>query len=292
MSLQIEPRIESHPMDESSSVIASRPATLSVPHDRNRVRRRLLWGAATVLIVILHLLAIRGTDFDPAVLVEGWRGMARFLGDAFPPDLNWETVVKPGLEATLVTLWIGLLGTTLSIPTALLLAVLAARSTSPHPLAYQISRAILSFFRAVPDIVFALIFVTAVGLGPFAGVLALICHNTGVMGKLWAESMEETDHGPQEALSTTGASRLQQIAHGSLPLVVPQFIGLLLYRFDVNVRSSLVLGLVGAGGIGLLINQAIKSFQFDTMLTHIIIVLLLIIVVDQASGFIRRRLAV
>lgn len=157
---------------------------------------------------------------------------------------------------------------------------------------YQAARAILSFFRAVPDIVFALIFVTAVGLGPFAGVLALICHNTGVMGKLWAESMEEIDAGPpQEALRTAGANRIQQVANATLPMVVPQFVGLLLYRFDVNVRSSLVLGLVGAGGIGLLINQSIKSFQFDSMLTHILIVLVLIIVVDQFSAWIRRRLA-
>jgi len=276
----------------SSTGLKLAPSTLPVPRDPRRASKALVWGSVTVVIVLLHLFAIAGTDFDPTLLVDGWQGMARFVADAFPPDLDWEKVVKPGLEATLVTLWIGLLGTTLSIPSALLLAVFASRTTTVHPVAYQVSRAILSFFRAVPDIVFALIFVTAVGLGPFAGVLALICHNTGVMGKLWAESMEETDQGPQEALSTAGASRLQQITHGSLPLVVPQFVGLLLYRFDVNVRSSLVLGLVGAGGIGLLINQAIKSFQFDTMLTHIIIVLILIIVVDQASGFIRRKLAV
>ncbi|QRQ80459.1 phosphonate ABC transporter, permease protein PhnE [Glutamicibacter protophormiae] len=277
---------------ESVSGRTPAPIKLPVSADPHRGRKAMLWGTAAAIIVVLHLLAVAGTDFDPTLLVDGWQGMARFVSDAFPPNLDWEEVIKPGLEATLVTLWIGLLGTTLSIPSALLLAVLASRTTSPRPVAYQVSRAILSFFRAVPDIVFALIFVTAVGLGPFAGVLALICHNTGVMGKLWAESMEETDQGPQEALSTAGASRLQQIAHGSLPLVIPQFVGLLLYRFDVNVRSSLVLGLVGAGGIGLLINQAIKSFQFDTMLTHIIIVLILIIVVDQASGFIRRKLAV
>ncbi|WP_239464023.1 phosphonate ABC transporter, permease protein PhnE [Glutamicibacter protophormiae] len=291
MSIQTPPR----PMDTAMESVSGRtpaPIKLPVSADPHRGRKAMLWGTAAAIIVVLHLLAVAGTDFDPTLLVDGWQGMARFVSDAFPPNLDWEEVIKPGLEATLVTLWIGLLGTTLSIPSALLLAVLASRTTSPRPVAYQVSRAILSFFRAVPDIVFALIFVTAVGLGPFAGVLALICHNTGVMGKLWAESMEETDQGPQEALSTAGASRLQQIAHGSLPLVIPQFVGLLLYRFDVNVRSSLVLGLVGAGGIGLLINQAIKSFQFDTMLTHIIIVLILIIVVDQASGFIRRKLAV
>ncbi|MFC9934243.1 phosphonate ABC transporter, permease protein PhnE [Glutamicibacter sp. NPDC127525] len=291
MSLHTRTRIKEQAVESTSQMIAGKSAP-ALPRDPHKAARRTLWITAVAVIAALHLLAIAGTDFDPALLVDGWRGMARFISDAFPPDLSWNKVILPGLEATLVTLWIGLLGTTFSIPTALVLAVLACRTTTPHPLAYQAARSILSFFRAVPDIVFALIFVTAVGLGPFAGVLALICHNTGVMGKLWAESLEETDQGPQEALSTTGASRVQQLTHGALPLVIPQFVGLLLYRFDVNVRSSLVLGLVGAGGIGLLINQAIKSFQFDTMLTHIIIVLILIIVVDQASGFIRRKLAV
>lgn len=259
-----------------------------------RPKKPLRWittAAVVAAVVGLHAVAIEGTDFKPELLVDGWNGMAAFIGDAFPPDLSWDRTIRPGLEATLVTLWIGLLGTTLSVPFALLLAALAAENTTPHRLVYQAARAVLSFFRAVPDIVFALIFVTAVGLGPFAGVLALICHNTGVMGKLWAESMEEIDAGPQEALRTAGANRIQQVANATLPMVVPQFVGLLLYRFDVNVRSSLVLGLVGAGGIGLLINQSIKSFQFDSMLTHILIVLVLIIVVDQFSAWIRRRLA-
>ena len=143
---------------------------------------------------------------------------------------------------------------------------------------------------AVPDIVFALIFVTAVGLGPFAGVMALILHNTGVMGKLWAEAVEEIDDGPQIALRTAGANRVQQVCHAILPMSMANLVGLLLYRFDVNVCSSLVLGLVGAGGIGLLINRSIKTFQFDEMLTYIIMVLVLVIVVDQLSAWLRRHL--
>lgn len=263
----------------------------ALPRARRQWTRTGTMATAVVILIAMHAVALESTEFKPALLVDGAQGMGRFLADAFPPDLNWEKVLKPSLEATLVTLWIGLLGTTLSIPTALLLAALASETTAPHPVVYQAARAVLSFFRAVPDVVFALIFVTAVGLGPFAGVLALICHNTGVMGKLWAEAMEESDQGPVQALASAGASKLQQTFHASIPLVVPQFVGLLLYRFDVNVRSSLVLGLVGAGGVGLLINQAIKSFQFDQMLTHIMVVLVLIVVVDQASALIRRRLA-
>src|SRR5262249_31375314 len=158
-------------------------------------------------------------------------------------------------------LYIALIGTTLSIPPALVIAVLGARTTTRNGVVYQGARTVMSFFRAVPDVVFALIFVTAVGLGPFAGVLAIACHNTGVMAKLWSEAMEEIDPGPVDALRVSGASNPQVVLHAVFPAVVPQFVGLLLYRFDVNVRASLVLGLVGAGGIGFLINQSIKLFR-------------------------------
>ena len=136
---------------------------------------------------------------------------------------------------------------------------------------------------------FALVFVTAVGLGPFPGVLALVFHNVGVMGKLWSEAIETIDEGPVDALRVAGARRPQVVAHAVMPAVAPQFVGLLLYRFDVNVRASLVLGLVGAGGIGFLINQSIKLFQFDVMLTQILIVLVMVVVVDNVSALLRRR---
>lgn len=253
--------------------------------------RGLVTAGLTVVVVVAHVVAIRETEVSPAALVAGWDGMLRFLSSAVPPDLDWDLVVRPGIEAAVTTFWIGLLGTTLSIPVALLLTVLGARNTTPSAVVYQATRSVMSFLRAVPDIVFALIFVTAVGLGPFPGVLAILLHNAGVMGKLWSETLEEMDQGPVTALRTTGAGRVQVIAHAVLPSVVPQLVGLLLYRLDVNVRSSLVLGLVGAGGIGFLINKSIKLFQFDEMATYIVIVLVLIIAVDQVSGAVRRSLA-
>ena len=281
------------PLDRVRGVVGPRPDDLQhivVPHRRHTRRQVTLSALVVVVVVVVHVLAWRGTDFSLAALVDGREGMARFVAEAFPPDLTWSTVVKPGLQATLVTLWIGLLGTTLSIPFSLGLAVLAARNTTPSGILYQVARAVLSFLRAVPDVVFALIFVTAVGLGPFSGVLALVVHNTGVMGKLWAEAMEEIDDGPAEALRTTGAGRTQVVTHAVLPSVLPQFLGLLLYRFDVNVRSSLVLGLVGAGGIGFLITKAIRLFQFDQMLTYILMVLVLVWVVDRFSSWARARI--
>ncbi|MCD0449496.1 phosphonate ABC transporter, permease protein PhnE [Actinocorallia sp. API 0066] len=265
------------------------PGPAPAPPGR-RLPSATVWLTLAVLAAA-HVLAWQGTGFSLTALAQGWRGMASFLGDALPPDFDWETVLQPSLKAAAVTLYIGLLGTTLSIPFALVLAVLAARVTAYGTTSYQAARSLLSFLRSVPDVVFALIFVTAVGLGPFAGVLALVVHNTGVMGKLWAEAMEESDPGPREAMRVLGASRLQTALHAVLPTVLPQLVGLLLYRFDVNVRASLVLGLVGAGGIGFLINQSIKLFRFDQMATHILVVLVLVIAVDQLSALIRRRIA-
>jgi phosphonate transport system permease protein len=272
-------------------VSTTAPDVRRVPVPPRRRDPRTLALAATVVVVLLvvHVVAWRATEMSFATLLGGADGMAEFLTEAVPPDLSW-VVLGPSLQGALVTLWIGLLGTTLSIPFALALALAAARGTAPGPVTYQAARGVLSFLRAVPDVVFALVFVTAVGLGPFPGVLALVLHNIGVMGKLWAETVEDADPGPPTALRSAGAGRLQVAVHALLPSVTPQLVGLLLYRFDVNVRSSLVLGLVGAGGIGFLINQSIQLFRFDEMLTHILVVLVLIVAVDQLSALVRRRL--
>ncbi|MFC7344839.1 phosphonate ABC transporter, permease protein PhnE [Saccharopolyspora griseoalba] len=265
-----------------------RPARRPVPPKPPRTRGRVLGWIVAALVLAAHLAAWRATEISASALVEGATGMVDFLSEAVPPDFGAD-VLAESAAASVVTLWIGLLGTTLSIPGSLVLALLATRGTAPGWV-YQAARGLLSFLRAVPDVVFALIFVTAVGLGPFPGVLALLCHNVGVMGKLWAEALEEADPGPAQALRSAGAGRVQVAAHALLPVVTPQLVGLLLYRFDVNVRSSLVLGLVGAGGIGFLINQSIQLFQFDELLTHILVVLVLIVVVDQLSALARRLL--
>ncbi|QKG20315.1 phosphonate ABC transporter, permease protein PhnE [Actinomadura verrucosospora] len=267
------------------------PERLPVPPRRRSPRALAAGGAVIAVLVALHVAAWLGTGMDLAMLADGWHGMVRFVSEAFPPDLSWDPVVKDGLHACLVTLWIGLLGTTLSIPFTIVLCALGSRAVNGNAAVYQAARGVMSFLRAVPDVVFALIFVTAVGLGPFAGVLALICNNTGVMGKLWSEAMEEVDDGPAQALRIAGAGRAQLVAHAVLPACVPQLVGLVLYRLDVNVRASLVLGLVGAGGIGFLINQSIQEFRFDQMLTYILMVLVLVVAVDLLSSLVRRRLA-
>ena len=178
---------------------------LPVPRRQRSAGWLVTTAVVLVVVVGLHVVAVRESQFSLTEPVSGWHGIWSFLfGDrktvgAFPPDLQWK-IVGPALGQCLVTFSMGLLGTTFSIPFALLFALLGARTTSKNVLIYQAARTLMSFLRAVPSFVWGLIFVTAVGLGPFPGVLAIITHNTGVMGKLWSEAMEETDRGPVEAL--------------------------------------------------------------------------------------------
>lgn len=268
---------------------------LAVPPRPRRAAALISAAVVLALIVGLHAVAIEQTKFSLPELVKGWHGIWAFLvGDsrtkgALPPDTHW-SVIGPALRQCLVTFSMGLLGTTISVPFALVLALLGSRTTSRNVVVYQLARALMSFFRAVPSFIWGLIFVTAVGLGAFPGVLAILVHNMGVMGKLWSESMEEVDEGPVEALRSAGASSAQTATHVVLPSVLPQFVSLFLYRVDVNVRDSLTLGIVGAGGIGFYITNAIQEFQFSTMLTYVLMVLVMIIVLDQLSAWLRGRI--
>jgi phosphonate transport system permease protein len=267
---------------------------LPVPPRPRGVRSLVTMAVVLAVVVGLHVVAVRETQFSLPELVKGWHGIWSFLfGDvrtagALPPDLHWK-IVGPALGQVVVTFSMGLLGTTLSIPLALLLALLGSRTTSKNIVVYQLARGLMSFFRAIPSFIWGLIYVTAVGLGAFPGVLAIITHNMGVMGKLRSEAMEETDQGPVEALRSAGASSTQTATHVVLPSVIRQFTSLFLYRVDVNVRDSLTLGIVGAGGIGFYITQAIQEFQFNVMMTYVLMVLLMVIALDLLSAWLRGR---
>jgi len=280
-----------------SATLNTTPARrLPVPPRPRTVKSLVTTAVVLAVIVGLHVVAVRATQFSLPELVTGWHGIWAFLfGDqktagALPPDLSWK-IVRPALGACVVTFSMGLLGTTLSIPFALFLALLGSRTTSKNVVVYQLARALMSFLRSVPSLVWGLIYVTAVGLGAFPGVLAIITHNTGVMGKLWSETMEETDKGPVEALHSAGASSAQTATHAVLPSVVPQFTSLFLYRIDVNVRDALTLGVVGAGGIGFYLTQAIQEFQFNVMMTYVLLVMVMVIGLDLLSAWLRGRIA-
>jgi phosphonate transport system permease protein len=205
----------------------------------------------------------------------------------FPPDLTRLDSILVSLAVTFQMAVSGcVLGLILSFP----VAVLAAEGLSPHPLLRAAARGLIAFFRTVPDLVWALFFVIAVGLGPAAGVLALMVDTIGYAGRFFAEAMEETDKGPREALSTIGATRTGLIFSAVVPNAMPSFIATALFCLEKATRASVVLGLVGAGGIGIELKVAFDLFDYDTAATIIVVIFILVVLVEQVGGYLRRRL--
>lgn len=188
------------------------------------------------------------------------------------------------------TLATALWGSALALVVAILLAPFAARNLAPNPIAYRMARELLNFLRAMPDLLLALIFVAALGLGPLPGALALGVHTAGFLGKFFAESLERVDGGIYEAVSATGASRLQVVMYAGWPSIQREALGYVLYIFDRNVRMAAVLGLVGAGGIGLALHDTLRMFNYDQSAALIIVILVTILIIDYLSTWIRGRL--
>ncbi|MGE4481514.1 phosphonate ABC transporter, permease protein PhnE [Acidocella sp.] len=244
-------------------------------------------GAVVILITALIAQSLIVVQAQPGALITGVHGMADLLSRSFPPDF---ASLPAQLWPVLETIDIALFGTFFGVALALPLAWLAARNTAPAPVVYHATRAVIGICRAVPDLVWALLFVTAVGLGPFAGALALTIHSIGMLGRLLAETIEDMDMGPMDALASTGAGRLQIFAHAVVPTVLPSLLGITLYRLDDNIRSSLVLGFVGAGGIGFQLLTAMNLFDYRTVSLLIIVTFVLVIGAERGSAMLRRRM--
>jgi phosphonate transport system permease protein len=183
-----------------------------------------------------------------------------------------------------------LLGTTLAVFVALPFAVLAARNTAPHRYVYQATRLALNAKRAIPDIIFALIFVAAVGLGPFSGVLALAVGSFGSLAKLYAEAIEAIDPQQTLAVTATGATRAQTFAYGVVPQALPLMASYTLLYFEHNVRSATILGIVGAGGVGFVLSRYMALFQYQRLMGALILIVVAVTVIDRASDALRKRI--
>jgi phosphonate transport system permease protein len=246
---------------------------------------RLLAIVVLALIVVQSAIVVQARPQD---LVTGAFGMADIIRRATPPDFAKVGLVWwPALE----TVDIAIFGTLGGVVLALPLAILAAANVTPSRPLYYLARGVIGFARAVPDLVWALLFVTAVGLGPFPGALALSVHSVGMLGRLFAETIEHMDMAPIDALALTGARRMQVFTHGVVPSILPALTGIALYRFDENIRSSLVLGFVGAGGIGFELFSAMSLFQYRLVSLYLIVTFVLVIAAERLSALIRARLA-
>jgi phosphonate transport system permease protein len=251
------------------------------------VRRRLFGLAAFVAGAAVFIHAWTNTGASVSAFISGFHNTVALLARAVPPD--W-SVLGDSIRASVLTFDTALLGTAFALVLSLVLAPLAARNLTPHRLAYEGARLVIGVTRAVPDFVFALIFLVAVGLGAFAVVLAIAAHTVGVLGKLFAEAIEDMDMGPVDALRAAGASRTQVFLHAVLPGIAVTFTGLSLYRLDTNVRSVLYLGAIGGGGLGFLLYDSLQLFQYQQATTELLVLLVLLLLVERVSLLLRQRI--
>ncbi|MDP3331089.1 MAG: phosphonate ABC transporter, permease protein PhnE [Methylococcaceae bacterium] len=241
------------------------------------------------LSLALALLWLIIWDLEVAFqdLVYGIADMGEYFSRYSTPNFsNMSSYLHLMLQTLVTAFW----GTTLAFIMAATIAPYAARQLTPNPVSYRIARELLNFMRAMPDLLLALIFVSSMGLGPLPGVLALAVHTAGFLGKFFAENMERVPAGKYEALSAVGAGFTQKIVFAAWPSMLRESVGNVLYIFDRNVRMAAVLGLVGAGGIGLELHDALRLFKYNQASALIIIILITIVVIDNLSSWIRKVL--
>ena len=242
----------------------------------------LLWGG---------LIAVLVSGFGPVemkrlgLLFSNAGNMREYAADLFRPDFGpWRVYVA----ATWLTIQMALWGTFLALLIAVPLGLLAARNIAPAWVVLPVRR-VLDLLRAMPDLVIGTLFIVAVGVGPLAGVLALALNTGGVLGKLFSEAVEAIDPQPVEGIRSTGANALEEIVFGVIPQVMPLWISYSLYRFESNVRSASVVGMVGAGGIGVVLYEVIRGFQYAQTSAVLLIIILFVTSIDLISSVIRKK---
>jgi len=258
------------------------PLHQAAPTSRARSLLKLIgWG----LFLAVLAWAWRGAEIHPLTLLSDAGNMASFSKDFFPPDFtDWRVY----LEEMVVTVQIALWGTVLAVIFAVPLGILSSANIVPWWV-YQPVRRLMDATRSINEMVFAMLFVVAVGLGPFAGVLALFVHTTGVLAKLFSEAVEAIDPQPVEGIRATGAFAIEEVIFGVIPQVLPLWISYSLYRFESNIRSATVVGMVGAGGIGVLLWELIRGFYFSRTCAVMLIVIVVVVAFDLLSQYIRKR---
>ena len=259
---------------------ASQLAALAA-HKPNRLNARtLLWWAAALAVLAWSW---RGADMRPWALIKDSGNMATLAQDFFPPDFaDWRFY----LEETLVTIQIAIWGTVLAVVCAVPCGILSSANIAPWWI-YQPMRRVMDACRAINEMVFAMLFVVAVGLGPFAGVLALWIHTTGILAKLFSEAVEAIDPQPVEGIRSTGANVLEEVLYGVIPQVLPLWLSFSLYRFESNIRSATVVGMVGAGGVGVILWELIRGFYFAQTCAVMLFVILTVSLFDLLSQRLR-----
>jgi len=243
--------------------------------------------ALVVTFFVLFLWSWVKIDMSVFGFFSDFQNVINLFGRMYPPDFAEISTV---ISAMIETLWIALLGTLGSVLLSYPLALLAASNTSPNRAMRAFSRGAITLSRAVPEIILAAIFVVAFGTGPFPGVLALALHSVGMVGRLFADALENADEAPREALMAVGSTKRQTIRASLIPQALPSMIATVLFRFEINLRGSAVLGLVGAGGIGTIISESLETIQYRPALAAVTVLFVVILLTELASNAIRQSL--
>jgi len=257
------------------------------PPPRRPLSQRLidlvLWGGVLAVLVI----AFRPVDMPRLVKVfTNTANIREFGADFLHPDFSiWRTYVALMWLTVQIALW----GTALAVVIAIPFGLACARNLSP-PWLQQPMRLLMNLLRSAPDLVIGMFFIVAVGLGPFAGVMALAVNTGGVLAKLFSEAVEAIDPRPVEGVRATGAARMQEIVWGVIPQVAPLWTSYTLYRFESNARSATVLGLIGAGGIGQVLFEALNSFNYSQVSAIAVVIVVAVSLIDLLSQALRQRL--
>ncbi|MGF1696351.1 phosphonate ABC transporter, permease protein PhnE [Vibrio lamellibrachiae] len=240
-----------------------------------------------IVVLAFFVNGVNEANITADRLGNGFFNLGTFIGEAFPPKLDRVDVIA---KAMLETFQMAIVGVVFGVILSLPMALLCARNTTPHPLVRMVCVNIVSTFRTIPDLVWALVFVIAVGLGPLAGILAIVMDTIGFCARFFSERIEEIDPGPSHALNAIGAKQSGVIMGAVVPECLPSFVATSLYSVEKAVRSAVVLGLVGAGGIGVELSASMNLFRYDQALTVILSILVVVIGVERVSAMIRKKI--
>jgi phosphonate transport system permease protein len=240
------------------------------------------------VVALLILASFVFVRLNPFEIIAAIPQILEILGRFVPPDFAtnpsglWEGLVE--------TVAIGIVATVFGVLISIPLGFAMARNVTPARWLYNLSRYLIVVYRSVPELIIAVLFVAAVGLGPFAGTLALAFGTAGFAAKLFADSLEEINPAPREAVSATGATELQERAAAVVPQALPMLIGTSLYVLDINIRAATILGIVGAGGIGFILIQSIRTLDFDRVTAVMIVIFVVVYAIERFSGYLRSKL--
>ncbi|WP_456271742.1 phosphonate ABC transporter, permease protein PhnE [Bacillus sp. AK031] len=243
--------------------------------------------AIFAVIIGFYIWSTIKTNATLPDLIDGIPNMGRVIVKFFPPNFAaFQHIIDPMAE----TIQMAIVATTVAAILCVPLSLLAAQNVTTNKFVYTTVRTILNILRTIPDLVLAVIFVGLFGIGIFPGIVALIIFSLGILAKLISETVESVDMNPMEAMHASGGNTLQSISFALVPQVLPQFTSFVLYVFEINIRASVVLGLVGAGGIGLVLSQQLKFYNYPNAMLIILVIFAVVVIIEYISSKIREAI--